>query len=57
MEKDYINGMIKGFIKGSGNIIKWMEKENLYGLMAGNILVNTKQIKKMVLGFLNGNFY
>jgi hypothetical protein len=40
MEKDYINGLIKEFMKETGSLIKWMVKENLLGLMEGNIMVN-----------------
>jgi len=33
MELELINGKTEEYIKDNGKIIKWMEKENLLGLM------------------------
>jgi hypothetical protein len=54
MEKDYIHGMIKEYMKVDGNTTKWKVKDNSYGLMEGSIMVNIKKIRKMDTEFLNG---
>jgi hypothetical protein len=55
MERDSILGLIKEFIMENGNLTKWKDMGNLYGLMEGNIKENTKMIRKRVLVILNGN--
>ena len=45
---------IKDNMKGNGNIIKLMEKENLNGPMEVFMKENIKMIKKMDLVYLNG---
>lgn len=45
---EYLNGKIRN-MKGNGRIVKWMDKENLDGMMVENILEVIKMIKKMVM--------
>ncbi len=40
----------------TGKIIKWMEKEPLFGLMKENTKASTKMIKKKDMDFLVGKF-
>jgi len=41
----------------TGFVIKWMEKEYLFGLMIENIKGNTKMIKKKDMEYSNGKLY
>ena len=49
-----IHGQTKEFMKGSGLIIKCMEKEDWNRKLIKNILENFNKIKNMVLVNLNG---
>jgi len=41
----------------TGFVIKWMEKEYLFGLMIENIKGNIKMIKKKDMEYSNGKLY
>ena len=56
MGKEYIYGLIKEFLTGIGNVIKWMEKESLIGQMGENIKENIEMTKKKDMEYLNGKF-
>jgi hypothetical protein len=36
MEKVFIRGLMREYLKVNGKIIKWMERESFCGLMEGN---------------------
>ena len=36
MDKELINGQMAGFSLANGNLIRWMERENLHDLMVGH---------------------
>jgi hypothetical protein len=57
MAKVPIFGEIRENLLEIGNIIKWMVKVFLSGLMEGNIKDSIGMIKKMDMGFLNGKFW
>ena len=54
MDKEHINGMIRGNLLEIGRIIKWMVRVFLFGQMEGNMKGNIKMIKKKVMESLNG---
>jgi hypothetical protein len=49
--------VIKGNLMEIGKIIKWMEKEYLFGLMEENIQDSIKTIKNMDMVYLNGMYF
>ena len=47
-------GAINEYTKENGKIIKWMEKENSFGLMVEHTMEAIKMIKKKVMEFSSG---
>jgi hypothetical protein len=47
-------GLMVGYLKENGLIIKWMVKEYSVGQMEENMMVSIKWIKKKALEYFNG---
>ncbi len=54
--KEIILGAIKEYIKGIGKTIRWMAKENFYGLTVENMLEDIEMIRKKDMEYSNGKF-
>jgi bifunctional ADP-heptose synthase (sugar kinase/adenylyltransferase) len=49
-----VYGAIRGSLREIGNLIKWMERVFLFGLIREDTKAAIRKIKKKVLVFLNG---
>ena len=54
MDTVLMNGLIRDYIREVGSKIKFMVKENIFGLMVDFMMGNTHLTRKMDLGFIHG---